>query len=366
MSEHIYYDINFANKSNIPVKANYKENRNDALVKNPSDYYISIVRFLLPLQSVPIFVYPNDGTNPDNTQYSVTIRNLYTGAQQFQTFLNFTPQNSIVNGVINFGIFSYAHFLDMINVALFDAWAHLTNTNSLVAPRMNYDAITGQCYLRINSYFDVSGTRPESPDIEVYFNTKLYSYFSNFNAFYNGSNTTLGKDVLLVTQDVRTSQSNGTSTSFPTGSLGFNFYQEYENLYLWNGLKSIVFTTSLPIQDEYISESSTENGTSANNFRQILTDFEPNTEARDAARGYVQYNPSAEYRLVNMNSDKAIKTVDLNILWMDKQQVLYPLYIPSGEYYSVKILFRKKYFLYKEIGYEEKKYLIEDKKNNKN
>ena len=57
---HIYYDISIFNNDisgDMPVNLKFSEQRSGgALIENPQDYYLSIVRFEIDSPSLPIFI----------------------------------------------------------------------------------------------------------------------------------------------------------------------------------------------------------------------------------------------------------------------------------------------------------------------
>lgn len=64
-ADHIYFNINIHNPSNASenLLANFKENRSQIIVDNPSEYTLSVIRFSLSKTNIPIFyanVFPKD------------------------------------------------------------------------------------------------------------------------------------------------------------------------------------------------------------------------------------------------------------------------------------------------------------------
>ena len=80
MDSHIYIDMTIPNPTHTPIQAILADVRSDPIVSNPSKYHLSIERFSIPGQLIPLQNLPNFGTGSLN---SVTIN--YTGnyAQSF-------------------------------------------------------------------------------------------------------------------------------------------------------------------------------------------------------------------------------------------------------------------------------------------
>ena len=58
----------------------------------------------------------------------------------------------------------------------------------------------------------------------------------------------------------------------------------------------------------------------------------------------VVYNPSAEYRLVDMNSYRNLNRVYIIVYWKDKFGNIHSFELNPGNAASVKIMFRRKDF----------------------
>jgi hypothetical protein len=113
--------------------ATFEEARTQALIQNPSDYYMSVVRFSLDAKWIPLFVCPVV-VNPFNTNdvnttpYNIT---LTYGNNEFEVPLIFTPENDepIPPPPTNINLqnlqssyyfmYSYNTFVTMINTAIY-------------------------------------------------------------------------------------------------------------------------------------------------------------------------------------------------------------------------------------------------------
>ena len=58
----------------------------------------------------------------------------------------------------------------------------------------------------------------------------------------------------------------------------------------------------------------------------------------------VIYNPTAEYRLIDMNSCMDLNRVDIIVYWKGKFGHIHPFELNPGNAASVKIMFRRKDF----------------------
>ena len=59
-ADHVYYNINITNSNPISLTpATFSETRTQAIVNNPSDYHMSVVRFKCPTNNIPLFSFQN-------------------------------------------------------------------------------------------------------------------------------------------------------------------------------------------------------------------------------------------------------------------------------------------------------------------
>jgi len=58
----------------------------------------------------------------------------------------------------------------------------------------------------------------------------------------------------------------------------------------------------------------------------------------------VEYNPGAEYRLIDMNSTTNLSRLDIIVYWKDRFGGLHPFELQPGCAASIKLMFRRKEF----------------------
>ena len=343
LEDHAYYDLSLNNTSTTPISALLFENRTYPLIMDPSKYHLSIVRFLVPTSYLPIFIWPTVGNNlPNNNYYSVTIRR---AGVDYQVFLTYVPQNNLtsVNSDYLF-VYAYQQFIDAINVALKAAFIAAGGT-ATIPPYLIFDATTG--LISIIGEYAYANLLAQ---YEIYMNGPLYQFFDNFNVKKFGYNQLNGKDNLIYIQNNGNNdfQSHAPTYLESTVNDSYIMTQEYNALYNWNEVRSLVFVSnSLPIANESINVQTPSNMQTSSSYRKILTDYDLNIQSglsNNTLRSYVQYSPPGEYRLISMNTDQPIYKVDVQIFFETSNQVLYPLLINPNEYISIKMLFRSKKF----------------------
>lgn len=397
--DHIYYNVIISNPNNYSIPATFVEDRVQAIVDDPSEYYLSVIRFLVPGQNVPIFIFS------DLPTYSITLSYNNVDYQNYVAYNPLTLTPSTEDGF--YFVYSYQHMINMINATFASAFQALIAANPGIANYPPYLTFNPQNQLITLVAEQTSGAYSPTTEggnyIKIYMNAPLYSFFESFNNFFSGETANNGKAYQILVKNYGNNVSFGlTPSSSPdpiiypawlstwpygindiiynpsdskqyvsltnnnlnnppvvgpnwalapanpahyTGAV-YQISQEFPTLYNWNSFRNIVFTSgTVPIQAEYVpSVSGSFVDAGLNNYRRILTDFQPVVAQGPDARSYFQYFPQSEYRLISFTSNQPLRRFDLTIYWESNGNVLYPLLIPPYDEVTVKFMFRKKNF----------------------
>lgn len=352
--DHIYYNIVIPYADNAafnPTQATFMENRTISILEKPDEWYLSIVRFYIPSQSIPLTVLPIDdypNVNPNDTTLHVILS--YNGINSDETSVIYTTQNqftlpppaaTLTNPsypiVPYYYIYNYQHVIDMVNTAIAAALTNLKTQGgtgaiaAATAPFFVYDANTQLISLFADqTFYDVNTA---ANLIKIYINFPFSSFFNAFPTYLTNLNLfTLGN---FTFQYLVANNGNNTVAGI------IHFQQEYVTVGLWNIFKSIVFISgTAPISTELIPST---DGSGNVIGRKILTDFDPLINDRAGqSNGIMQYYPQGPYRLVNLVSSSPLVKFDVSIYWQDKNQNLYPLYILYNNVVTIKVLFVNK------------------------
>ena len=200
----------------------------------------------------------------------------------------------------------------------------------------------------------------------LYFNSQMYGLFANYNFLYIGQYTptylpiigAIGKNYLLLVEDL-----NGTNYYYPPTQTTANpqtsppiylqLNQEYNSTsQLWSPIESIVFTsTLLPLYSEQVGApiiygegNNLTTNTSTSAFTPIITDIALSLNTANDYRDFIEYAPTAEYRLTSFTSSKQeCRAIDIQVFWKSRlTSTLVPLTLYNASSVSLKILFRKK------------------------
>ena len=348
----------------------YNENRNKPYVQCSGDYDLSITRFQLDTQTLPIFIPIIQPNQPDRdlTAYSITMS--YGALDSAQTFISWIPQdtsaplppppNQTSNGFADnsqgyYNSYNFQWLIYLVNGALADCYASLLALSGgtlplpHLPPLMTWDTQNKiACISAPTPAFNGGGSFLYN---RLYFNAPLFTLFSTFVSTYNGyTGVVNGKNNQIILEDF---QSTNTvqlvvgNTIPPTYATYLQMYQEQPSITSWSPIASIVFCSStLPLVPNNISAPlvfqegqalGSSNGNNSN-ISQVLTDF---CVGNNGYTPYILYNPTAEYRRVSLFGNAPLTNFDLTIFWKDRLGNLHPLLLSSGGSCNIKILFEK-------------------------
>jgi hypothetical protein len=326
----IYYDalISNYNSPNSSIPLNFTDTRSSPLIKDTTGYTMSIVRFTLDTNSLPVFIpimQPNSSTE---TVYSITLS--YNDIS-YQQFMEFIPQNiSTTNSPSYFHIYTYTYLCYLINNTFQQCYENLVNKcsnqgvvldDTISIPNISFNTTTQLFSITIDN--DYYGT--DNNLINIYFNNSMQNLFL-FNAIFDSLTNTNGLNYLL----------------FNTGN---TIIQETSTIGNLSPIMSIVFTSNqLPIIQNisgnpniYVN-GQIPNQNSSNVGYNIITDLVSNSFQY---LSNIVYVPSGQYRYISLNPNSKIQNIDFSVYFLNKQGDLIQIYLNTGCSCSVKFLFEK-------------------------
>ena len=364
----MYININVTNLDNInqnPKPLSYNEVRSSPILYNPENFYMSIQRFTLDTQSLPVFIMPivpDDNDNPNLSTLSIGFT--YTGnTSNINYIINqqiiYSPQLTYVltppppsqnqpklqdNSTNYYSIFNYEYFISLINNAISIAYASLQSNlitfgdDSLTVnpPVLLWDNST-EC-ATISYIPTFVGDIELLPIITM--NSPLYSLFSSFNskinAYSNLNNVNLIWSPYFDKSTVDT--------------VARTIQQEYSTVLNWSPITSIVFTSNtIPIISELetnplllFNNNPFQNSGNNNNRMNIITDFASDVIMKPR----IYYVPSSQYRYTQLATSRPFSNIEISVYYRIKTGELIPFLLTSGGNLTMKILFQKKNTLF--------------------
>ena len=295
-------------------------------------------------------------------------------------------------------VYHYQHFVKLVNKAIKIAFADLKakyiNTGPGSTSTINSNIWNAHIGNPISPYIDFDPTTStfsvtadkrlyESEEenvnqfwrLRLLFNDRLYELFAslpahliNFPPIHPSSRTFTGRNATIPWYNIRFDDRGNNKSlvreydpttlaqASPTITKVYEVlaaHQETTSIALWNPVSSIVFASSLlPVvptqtsvprdvggQHNYLSSNDNNS-----NLLPILSDFSVAVDATNQYRPMVEYNPGAEYRLLDLTSTANLNRIDIIVYWKDRSGGLHPFLLQPGCAASVKLMFRRQDF----------------------
>jgi hypothetical protein len=374
---HIYVDLDITN-SNFdgtlqPRPVVFNEIRNTPYILQPSKYFFSVVRFELQTQTLPVFI-PLISPNPDtqhhandinHTPYQIGI--VYRGQEyikniefvsQINVRLNPSPPTSTVLPTDRYYYcYTYQQFLNCVNNALKDLCGEFSPVIT-AHPVFYFDESTYRIkFSGLASIWNSGTTSNATVDTAViYMNEPLYNLFSGFD-FIDNERPAINPTINPLQYRMKIYYTFGNALTDPLGGNAsvYNIVMTSEQIdvAVWNPIKSIVFTSGLipllPTLSGPPKSLETSGGTYSSygnnsNLSTQMTDFEVGFSASNTYKQTVNYQPASEYRLIDIQSDLPISSIQVSVFWKNANGILTPFYLDGGQNGNIKLMFRRKDF----------------------
>jgi hypothetical protein len=330
------------------IAAEYRVTKTIPILSKCDDYYLSVIRFAIPLNDVPLLIMPIIPNQP-NSNLTPFIIGITTGGIDYpqpiiyvsETGIGFPPplQNQPTQIITPYYyVFEYQNLINAINTAL--AASFVASGLAGNCPYFYLNTTTEELTLVVDiATFAVTATPavPKPTQVAtIFINIDLQTYLSAFEVLYVAPNATPGKDYQFY---LTRFGFDTTIPPFTPAATQKQFTQEYSTLALWSSLRKIlIISNSIPINSEYTPT----NNSGISSTLPIISDFVPQIEYPGQGRSVAYYNPTSQYRLVDMKSSEGLNTIDIKIYWQDLDQNIYPLLILAGQQASLKLGFFKK------------------------
>ena len=381
-----YFDLvvtNIKSETTDPQPVYYNEMRTNPIIDDVSLYELSIVRFQLDTQLLPVFIpeiQPSPNTDSNLTIYSVTLSYTPTNTTTpiiSQAYLSWSPQNKntpvppppsqTTSGLQStsgnyYECYNYQWVAYQVYNALQTAFSRLQelvtdagydDLNDVQPPIFTWNNDNSTAVLNAESdYYNNAGSSASENPIEIYFNTPLQSLFSSFPFTSYGSSATNGMNYRLNVGNFQGTNEIYLPTVVSSGQTQYlmtQVFQEYSTVSNFSPISSIVFVSNtLPIVPNQLSapiiydENNLMTYGNNANFSNIITDLASND---NCYKPNLIYEPTAQYRQIAMQGRGPLSNVDVSVFWKSRLGQLNPVLLPSGGSLSIKFLFTKKKLL---------------------
>lgn len=322
--------------------ANYQVNYSQSILDNPEDYYLSIERFQIPIQSIPVFICPMADISTNTTIFTVGLNNKLNGMSNTQSVIWSSPALIFPRTDYRYySTYNYSDFIRMVNTALLTSFAAISPPGDAECPYYQYDSTLMRIELVAQSKYYITGlSYPTTSSIDISHNYPLQSLINDgIPTMYVGPTFNAPNAFIVsINNNVNNlfTPLDKTATSPPSYLL---MAQQYPTLSNWNTLKSIqIVSNSLPIIQQYVPNV---NSGIVGSFA-ILKDFIPLIEQNETARTSLEYSQSGAYQMINLTGRIPIQKMNISIYWTDLFDNQHPLTLGFGQSASILLQFIKK------------------------
>lgn len=323
--------------------ATYDIVQNNPIINNPSEYYMAVTDFSIPLESIPINiarVIPNQ-PDPNLMVATFTITDSF-GAETTQNVIyipstNIPPpiQNQPYQIITNYYfVYSYGFLLSAFNNTL----ASLITAAGIVLP----PGIIPPYFTLVNDSFQkIMLIVPDFfiiNNIQIGFNDATLNYLGGFDLFYDINSTASRHKIQFI-------NTNNICDEFGTFDPAGQYWKYIQQNYVlpqWNCLsKILIYTSSIPIRNQQSTSNNILSPDLLSNLPIIYSDI-PNYDTVAQARNYTYLNNAVEYKLIDLISETPLRKIQINIAWMDHNGEIFPLYLQPFNSCNIQLAFFRK------------------------
>lgn len=345
-------------------------NRTSPIVFNPSDYYVSVSRFICSTQQIPLWSSILNTTAPYNdgynTIYSVSLTyGIYASSQVYLRVINASapvapPPVPVLQQPTNgWGyVRSYYTICEMLNIALATAYGQLLTAvggSATLDPNPPYFTWDNQTQIFTINCFPMSQYDKSSGDdvVNIIFNNNYRQYLLGWDYIaLSDISTPNGLDIIL---NIRNTGNNYSPASVPptylpddpTATL-LQFQQSIQAPWAFSALSRIQITTSLPLAFPTLGALPLEVvGTSANNATNpVLCDFLVDYSSGGAGsfNQPVLYFPALDSYSspVKLSGSSILTEFNIGVSWLTASGQIIPLAAYGTVNSSIKLTFTHK------------------------
>lgn len=359
-----YYNLNIGNGNINNIGDPYNQlgmlvsNTSDSnvpLVKDPSEYYCSIIRLAFSGYSIPIiqFLVQTPVMDVNKGIYSFTLS--YGGFTSAQSWFMFIPnitrpvptvgtaRQNLQDGYYN--LYDYDLLVEIMNNAFAVAFADLqaqvgAPIAAAQAPFVGFDAATGLfSYYFDKAFYDKALVTP----IQAWFNSPAWLMVDGLAFTSVTYNSPTGQDNLFYVRS-----NKGLNDKTIGGTAYIQMTQQYVSAAYMSALKSVLVTTNMPVRPEFfnlsLSSDTGATGSQSTGYTNVMTDFLPDISQPEVGISTYRfiYNATSLYRVFSILGNSPLYTINASLSWTDTYGNVFPLYQEKGQTASIKFMFVRK------------------------
>lgn len=304
-----YYNLSLQNPTDASIPLKFDVSLNIPFIKKPSDYDVSIVRFVLPNFETPLLTFS------DNF-YKMYMS--YNGSSVNQ-FIQFVSRDSNSS---NRSVWDMAQIIQMLNATigtLYTALDAIVTLPTSDMPYFTYSETSKLITFTANkNYFASSLATP----IVISFNSPLLTWLfglPSFGRIPDALGVPTVYDLLVI--DLK---NNTVSTNY------YAMTAQAPSTDILSDFDRVVITSNLPIANEY-------SGTAT--ALPIIQDYTPGDLDVSTFYNKIVYNAVTPYRQTRLIGDSAFYSIRMDCYVQNSSGTLFPMLLPPHQGANIKIMF---------------------------
>jgi len=319
----LYYTIQTNNTGVTSTNLSLDITLNQPILHKASEWDVSVIRFVVPNYNTPIFTF-QDNTYQMKLSYNGVSTTLYVPYIQFNVSTTFR------------GVYEIQDFIAMLNNAL---KLIVTQLNGLISlpvgatttiPYFSYSETTTLLSFTADKTLYASDGTVALP-ITLSYNGALFQKIHGLQVYV---------DVNYINQLVQNNENGNTSGNNYIMTSQQPLFQQLTDF------ASIVFTSNLPTQNEYIGYNTNTAQITGSQTQQIalpvLSDYSPTGFTISNFHEPIVYNAVVPYRQTQLRGNNTINNIHINAFIVNNAGTFIPVQLPPSGNANIKLMFTKK------------------------
>lgn len=311
------------------IPASLGINANSAIILNPEQYVVAIEKACIPLDELPLLNIAKLDLRVSVTYGSIT---LTRDIKQYFKSGTTDPNNKQVYEIIR--------VLDALNKCTIELYNEHSSDFYPLAPIVRFNSGSELFSLLVPTQHILEQDFGLETGIRVFYTHDLYTLFKGLPFFRNVEPYQLSSPLAWCLQPFTTSV-----ISYPTITAGaknnvncFEIMSTHTTIGEWSDIDTLIITTSMPIQPEYIVAFDDKTG--KNQSMSIMTTLSLNASQILSSRSDLLYSPTNR-RWITLLGTSPMNYIKIDLWTRTKSGDLKMLEIGKGNHLGVTLVFKK-------------------------
>ena len=330
--DNIYVNLDMFQNLVTPKEANLKISSRTPFIEDTSKWAVAIEKASLPLDELSFL-------DLTGSNFYVTVKyGAISVMKNVKTYFksgNTDPKD--------YNVYEIIRVVDAVNKAINECYREINTDFVQYAPILRFNSGSELFSLLVPTSHNLNYPfGDEDTGISVFFNHPLYLLFKGL-PFYRAveRNQLSGFAVWKMQPFMYNLISYPTILTGPLNNvMCHEVMATHSSLGEWSDIDTIIFTTSLPIRNEYVAGSFTDQNQTTDSM-QIMTTLSLNPQNILSSRSDILYSPNNRRYINLLPTSNGISSIGLQLWTRSKKGVLKKLEIGHQAHLSVTLVFSK-------------------------